>query len=587
MDEHVMSSQGIASKDKSAEPSVDSIIEQLQGCSPLQLSKKLIDIELFDQRSSLDVLHSIHKEMDSQDNVMDKLLEPIFFNIIDSTMHHPKLQKYFTVGGKNTGVKKNDDPGTSIGITPSRVIKELKSFSYDVPSVSMAETKFRTPEEELLYQSKRAYGEYEFRDPKSMGNYRESIAKQHSNSNYCEVSGRVVKKRSEKAKTAVDVDHIIPGQSTISGLASIPLSDIQRKQILNRTSNFVMMESSDNRSKGDTSGTQYMLNQRKQDSRDARQKGKSYSTEDKIKIVVRDVNALGSIAGEAAVLGSANQAKSKAIGDLIILAIKPLFFEIMDIVKNGVNHGLDADSFSSALKLRFKRVINFYKKEIMPFIKDAAKDFFDNIVTNFFTALGGIIISLLTKSLSMIVNGFKSIVEAVRIAFSSDPNYTPARKGDAILKLLSTTVITLVIEYFNNQIMAFLKGTPFDFISDIATIMLSGIASTFVVYFLDKIDLFSTKNEKQTQRVNEIFDLRIAQIKENTDAFEATALEKLAQDRLQFRAIAERIDKDIAENKDVNAAIYMMSDFLKIDIHIKSTDSFLKMLATNDRLVVE
>lgn len=586
MDEHVMSSQGIASKGESPELSVDSIIEQLQGCSPLQLSKKLIDIELFDQKSSLDVLHSIHKEMDSQDNAMDKLVEPIFFNIIDSTMHHPKLQKYFTIDGKSTGVKKNDDPGTSIGITPSRVIKELKSFSYDVPSANSAEIRFRTPEEELLYQSKRDYGYYNFRDKKSMRKYRESVAKRHSHSNYCEVSGRVVSKRNKIAKTALDVDHIIPGQSTISGLASIPLSDMQRKQILNRTSNFVMMESTDNRSKGDTSGTQYMLNQRKQASRDARQKGKSYSTEDKVKIIARDVNALSSIAGEAAILGSANQVKSKAIGDLIILAIKPLFFEITDIVKNGVNNGLAADSFSSALKLRFKRIINFYKKEIMPFIKEAVKDFFDNIVTNFFTALGGIIISLLSKSLGVIVKGFKSIVEAVRIAFSSDPKYTPAQKGDAILKLLSTTVITLVIEHFNNQIMAFLNGTPFDFLSDIATIMLSGIASTFVVYFLDKIDLFSTKNEKQTQRVNEVFDLRIAQIKENTDAFEATALEKLAQDRLQFRSIAERIDKDIAENKDVNASIYMMSDFLKIDLQIKSTDSFLKMLATNDRLVV-
>ena len=586
MDEHVMPSQAIASKDASAEPSVESIIEQLQGCSPLQLSKTLINIELFDQKSSLDVLHSIHKEMDSQDNVMDKLVEPIFFNIIDSTMHHPKLQKYFTVGGKNTGVKKSDDPGTSIGITPSRVIKELKNFSYERPSAPTQEIKFRTPEEELQYQSKRDYADYNFRDKTSMEKYREFVAKQHAHSNYCEVSGRVVKKQSKTAKTAVDVDHIIPGQSTVSGLASIPLSDLQRKQILNRTSNFAMMESSDNRSKGDSSGTQYMLNEQKQASRDARQKGKSYSTAEKAKIIARDVNALGAIAGEAAVLGAANQAKSKAIGDLIILAIKPLFFEITDIVKNGVKHGLEADSFSSALKLRFKRVMNFYKKEIMPFIKEAIKGFFDNIITNFFTALGGIIISLLGKSLGMIVKGFKSIVEAVRIAFSRDPKYTPAQKGDAILKLLSTTVITLVIEHFSSQIMAFIQGTPFDFLSDIATIMLSGIASTFVVYFLDKIDLFSAKNEKQTQRVNEIFDIRIAQIKENTDAFEATALEKLAQDRLQFRSIAERIDKDITENKDVNAGVYMMSDFLKIDLQIKSTDSFLNMLATNDRVVV-
>ena len=143
---------------------------------------------------------------------------------------------------------------------------------------------------------------------------------------------------------------------------------------------------------------------------------------------------------------------------------------------------------------------------------------------------------MLTKSLEIIVKGFKSIVEAIRIAFSNDSKYTPSKKGDAILKLLSTTIVTLVIEHFNDQIMVFLKDTPFDFLSDIATIILSGIASTFVVYFLDRIDLFSAKKEIQTQKVKEIFEMRIVQIKENTDAFEAASIEKLAQDRLQFIA---------------------------------------------------
>lgn len=581
-----MSSQDELNKFSQPELSVESIISQLQDCSPLQVSKKLIDIELFDQRSSIEVLHLIHSDIDSQDKVIDKLVEPIFFSIIDSAIHHPKLQKYFTIGGKNTGVKKSDDPGTSIGITPSRVIKELKYFSYERTGGNSSEISFRTPEEQLLYQSKHEYGDYNYRDRGEMESYRRSSAEKYSHKNYCEVSDRVVSKRNKSAKTAVDVDHIIPGQSTISGLASIPLSDLQRKQIFNRSTNFRMMESSDNRSKGDTSGTQYILDKEKQNARNNRQKGKSYTTKDKIKIVANDVSALTSIAAEAASLGSMNQAKSKAIGDLIILAIKPLFFEITDIIKNGVKHGLAADDFSTALKMRFKRIISFYKKEILPFVKDVLKDFLDNIVTNFFTALGGIIISLLTKSLSIIVNGFKSIVEAVKIAFSNDPKYTPAKKGDAILKLISTTIITLVIEHFNNQIMVFLEGTPFDFLSDIMTIILSGIASTFVVYFLDKIDLFSSKKEMQTQRVNEIFDMRINQVKENTDAFESAAIEKLAKDRLQFRAISEQIDKDIAENGNINASVFQISDFFKIELKIKSTDDFLKMLSTTDQLVI-
>lgn len=193
---------------------------------------------------------------------------------------------------------------------------------------------------------------------------------------------------------------------------------------------------------------------------------------------------------------------------------------------------------------------------------------------------------MLAKSLSIVVKGFKSIVEAVRIAVSSDPKYTPARKGDAILKLLSTTVVTLVTEHFSAQILSFIQGTPFEFISDIATIILSGIASTFVVYFLDKIDLFSSKKEIQTQKVQEIFDMRIAQIKDNTDAFETASIARIAEDRLQFRAIAEQIDKDIAENKNVNSSVYRMAEFLKIDLKIKKVDDFMDMLESNSKIVI-
>ncbi|TYL46654.1 hypothetical protein [Marinomonas sp. IMCC 4694] len=578
--------------DKYAQPklTVESLTEQLQNCSPLQVSKKLIDVELFDQQDSVNVLHSIHKDLEDQGSIMDSLVEPIFFNIVDSTIHHPKLKKYFTAGGKNTGEKKNSEPGTSLGITPSRIIKELKNFHYgQLESDSASSKPLRTTQEELMYQSKHKYDEFNFRDDGkngSMKQYREDVAAKNGDKNYCEVSGRVVKKRNKTASTAVDVDHIIPGKSTIDGLASIPLSDIQRKQILNRKSNFVMMESGDNRSKGDSSGTQYVYDDKKQESRSKRHKGKEYNATDKAKVVARDAGALASISGEAAISGASNQAKSKAIGDLIILAMKPLYFEITDIVKNGVKYGVDGDSFSSALKARFKRIIKFYKKQIVPYIKDAIKDFFDNIVTNFFTALGGIVISLLTKSLSIIVKGFKSIVEAIRIAFSNDPKYTPAKKGDAILKLLSTAVVTLVIEHFNDQILAFIKGTPFEFLSDIATIILSGIASTFVVYFLDRIDLFSAKKEIQTQKVKEIFELRIAQIKENTEAFETTSIEKLAEDRLKFRFIAEKIDQDIIDDKNVNSSVYNMANFFKVDLNIKTQDDFMKILENNTKLVI-
>jgi len=123
-----------------------------------------------------------------------------------------------------------------------------------------------------------------------------------------------------------------------------------------------------------------------------------------------------------------------------------------------------------------------------------------------------------------------------------------------------------------------MSAMPDNFIKDIALALLSGVASTIVVWGLDKFDLFSVKDEVRAKRVGEVFDLRIQQIKENTDAFEAASIEKLAKDKLKFRSITENMSKAIESKSNVNDSVYDMADFMKIDLKIKSTDDFMALL---------
>ena len=549
----------------------EDIIKKLEGASPLQASKILIDVELHDQRSSLDVLNSINAEFKSS----SKLLEPIFFNIIDSAIHHPKLSKYFKADKHN--------------LTPSKIISELKGFSYDNDnSESKLANGYQQSNQGITHRSNRHnyYGSkdsynkakergdeakdyYNFRDKNKMDQYRGEFAE-----NFDETRGKVVAEKTH-------VDHVIAGSKIHDSLASLPLSDQQLKNIINRDSNYAMMAGGDNISKSNSkTATQYANDIENKEGK------KPYTKEQKKDLFINDVEALSSVALEAGFVAATNQIKSKSVGELILLALKPIWFELTDIFKNGIDFNLPTSGIAESVSYRFKRVYKYIKSNIWPFLKDSLKTFFDDLLTNIFTAITGLIVNLFFSAIKVITRGIKSIIEAIKIALSNDPNLSAAQKADAILKLLATTVTTMVVEHFENQLLGFISGTPLEPLKDILSIVVSGILSSIVVYLIDKMDLFSLDAKKRTQRIQQIFAMRVQQLKENTDAFEEASITKIAQDRLKFRTVSENMAKSIAANEDVNESVYKMADFMKIDLKIKSTDHFMDLLNKAEPLVV-
>jgi len=559
----------MADKDKQPELTTESILKKLESASPLQASKVLIDTELHDQQSSIDILNSIYDDFDSGEGVVDELVTPIFYNIIDAFFQHPKLNKIFQPEKHN--------------LTPSKVLSETKSFDYNKYATQEHKNSWEYSNEDITQQKNRsayytnkdsynrakAQGKeskeyYNFRDGKKMKAHRQQFADDFD------------EYRQENTNQKTHVDHILPGSKVHKAFKNLPLSDEDLKSIINMEDNYAMMVGGDNVSKNDKTAFQFALKGKKD------KNWEEYSREQKARMFGKDMKAGASSTIYASGLASKNQAKSKAVGDLILLCFKPLYFEISDILKNGICHNTHTNKATQAIKYRFKRVSNFLMREVIPFAKESLKSFFSDFVTFFFTALGGLIIALFTKAISLVVKGFKAIVEAIKIAFSKDKKLTSSQKADAILKLLATTVVTLVTEYFQEQLMAFLNGTPLEALKDIITLLVSGVASSLVVYFLDKLDLFSVKDEMRTQRVKEVFDLRIQQIKENTDAFETAALEKLAKDKLKFRSITEQISNAIDNKKNVNDSVHELANFMKIDLKIKSTDDFIDLLTENN-----
>jgi hypothetical protein len=557
----------MANTDKYKQPVVttESVIKKLENASPLQASKVLIDMELYDQQSSLDVLEGIYDDFNTGGNVVDELVTPIFYNIIDASFQHPKLNKIFQPEKHN--------------LTPSRVLNDMKNFDYGEYETSQHKEKWEYSNEDITQQQNR----HEYYANKD--SYKKAVAEGRESNEYINFRDGTKMKahreqfdddfdeyRQENTGEKTHVDHILPGSKMHKAFKGLPLSDDDLRSIINMKENYAMMVGGDNISKNDSSASQFALRGKKDKS------WKGYSVEQKATMFSKDAKAAVASSSYASGLAAKNQAESRAVGDLILLCFKPLYFEISDIFKNGICHNTGTDEVVKAIIFRFKRVSQFLMREVVPFALDSLKSFFSDFVTFFFTALGGLIIALFTKAISLVIKGFKAIVEAIKIAFSKDKNITPSQKADAILKLLATTVVTLVVEYFQEQLMGFLSGTPFEILKDIITLMVSGIASSLVVYFLDKLDLFSVEDEMRVQRVREVFDIRIQQVKENTDAFEAASIEKLAKDKLKFRSITEKMSDAIYSKSNVNETVYDMADFMEIDLKIKSTDDFMDLL---------
>lgn len=95
------------------ELSFDEMLNDLSNTSPLMMSKKLIEYELYDQQDSIEVLNSIYEEFENNQNIVDELVTPVFFNICDGIVKHPKL-----------GLAKS-------GITATRLVNEIKYFDYE------------------------------------------------------------------------------------------------------------------------------------------------------------------------------------------------------------------------------------------------------------------------------------------------------------------------------------------------------------------------------------------------------------------------------------------------------------------------
>jgi uncharacterized protein YdcH (DUF465 family) len=283
-------------------------------------------------------------------------------------------------------------------------------------------------------------------------------------------------------------------------------------------------------------------------------------------------------------INALNQSKDYMVGNVIMYIIKPLYYEISDIVKNGFVEGVNADSTADAFSIRFSRLKNYVVDNFARFIGDNILQFIKGLISSFIEGIIGLFVGIFKQVLKLIKEGIRIIVQSGKILFGKESSQmSPAEKGDAIVKILGVGIINIAgigLETLLNKIVI---GEPW---SIVFSTMLSGIASALFMVILDKTDLFSVKAEKRYARIEEIFNERIKDIKEARDTFNIATIEKMRQDRLKFDDIIHKVQDGFASNKIevINEGLYNMADFMKVDLPYSNNEEFVEFFGSTDTL---
>lgn len=634
-------------------------IEELEYASPLEISRLLQEMELYDEKTSQEVLDEVHEKFDSAEHLEDEVLKPVFMSVIDGLLEA-------TSGGRAARKK---------GLTASRVVEECTSFSYDDLEDNHTNVNGYTEykninHDEIEYQvqlekwkkdgkngdrpqyngsvnsnSTQEYVRSNLEDSSAMNDYKEKqrhgekkIKDEYMGKDNLYVSQNNMPDNynDETHRKQAKPDHIVPLKQLHEQYKhNYALDDSDLKRIANSESNLAITSAEINQVKRDMTNKQYIewmdehgkpLDENTKKIMLQKQKEATKSIESDVnKTVAKNLVGKGQVDEKAmknavnefkenngqapteeqrnqieqnlikkktneirgtAVKNAAGQAKDYAVGNLILFIVKPIYYEISDIFKNGLKEGVGADSGSQALGIRFTRVKKYVMTHAKAFFGDSILDFVKGFVSSLIEGIISLFVGMLKQVLKILKEGVKILVGSVQILFGKNAKaMSPAQKGDAIIKLIGGSVIAIsgvALESLLNKIGI---GDPW---SVVLSTMLSGIASALFMYILNKADLFSTKAERRYERVKEIFDERIKDVQEATELFDRVALETMKEQRLQFESIQEEINTGLESNDidSINTGLYKLADFMKVDLPYSNTKEFCDYMDSEEVLVL-
>jgi hypothetical protein len=245
-----------------------------------------------------------------------------------------------------------------------------------------------------------------------------------------------------------------------------------------------------------------------------------------------------------------------------------------------MKEGVGAETTRQALAIRFGRLKEFVVSHAASFFGDNVWGFVKGFVSSLVEGFISLFVGVFKQILKLIKEGIRIFTQAGKVLFGKDSkNMSPAEKGDAIIKIIWSSVIAICgigLETLMNKIGIM---EPW---SIVLSTTISGVASALFLYLMDQLDLFSVKAEKRHARIEEIFDARINDIRTARDTFNEAALETMREQRVRFDTIIAEINAAIEGDNivGINNSLYKMADLMNVNLPYSNTKEFVAYFDT-------
>jgi regulator of extracellular matrix RemA (YlzA/DUF370 family) len=189
----------------------------------------------------------------------------------------------------------------------------------------------------------------------------------------------------------------------------------------------------------------------------------------------------------------------QAVGIVLKELTESIFDEISDIWQDGFKGKNTIDkTFFSVLKERLLRIGNNVLSEWEDVVKAFGEGFFSGFLSNIVTVLINIFTTTGKRLVRIIREGFFSLLKAIKLLFFPPENMSIKEAAHEATKLIVAGLAVtggIVLEQYLDTL---LKTIPFaDMISTVLIGIVTGLATSLLIFMLDKLDIFGVNKEKQ------------------------------------------------------------------------------------------
>lgn len=560
------------------------VTQALERISPLELPGYLEQVEFYDMQDSQALLNKAVKKLARGGGVASCLSD----SVARASVHAVVM----------AGLKKWNKPEYKRALKHNLhfgdLVEQVRSFSYPrgFSTLAVDQVQDNAQLQRRRRRESRMHGLYDrsvYNDQKAMNRYRDGRMPDGDQGARDDIRGFTVYKTQKRAAEdgrvnhpthhRAEVDHVIPLKklhARYESFATRFVDDTVARDIYNGDHNFQLLTQHDNRSKRDKSNLELGRATKE------RYGALDMSAQDKLEANQRkaELNVGGKLvsAGCSTVLASQT-------GRVALVIIGPVSYELREMFARGRDRSLGGKSTFAELQYRLKRAFNYISQELPKLLGDFFCDL-SQMLLSFAAMLVKSVLSLFTKVIEIIVDGFGMIVQAIRILMTDSSKMTGMQKADAVSKLLVaivTNVIgTRVVDGLLNSL-----GVP-DPLSDMLATVATSVLAAVVTHLFDTLDLFGVKAQVREQRLAEVFAEKIAKIRENTNNLNRSANETLRRQRLEFEMLRRRFSETLKTGnmESLNRVIDKMASFFKVEIPYSSPEEFSQFISVNKRILI-